>query len=57
MWSNDEVKAADRRKEDGDNVEHMWEQVKRAMVERAREVCDSMRVGERTQRVCGRTMR
>ena len=30
----------------GDNiVEHMWEQVKQAMVESAREVCGSMRVG------------
>ena len=28
-----------------DNVEHMWEQVKRAMVERAREVYSSVRVG------------
>ena len=27
------------------NVEHMWEQVKRAMVESAREVCSSVRVG------------
>ena len=27
------------------NVEHMWEQVKRAMVESAREVCGSARVG------------
>ena len=26
-------------------VEHMWEQVKRAMVESAREVCGSVRVG------------
>ena len=31
---------------DGDNnFEHMWEEVKRAMVESAREVCDSIRVG------------
>ena len=31
---------------DGDNnVEHMWEQVKRAMVQSAREVCGSVRVG------------
>ena len=31
---------------DGDNNgEHMWEQVKRVMVETAREVCDSVRVG------------
>ena len=28
----------------GDNVNHMWEQVKRAMVESAREVCGLMRV-------------
>ena len=27
------------------NVEHMWEQVKRVMVESAREVCGSVRVG------------
>ena len=27
------------------NVEHMWEKVKRAMVEIAREVCSSLRVG------------
>ena len=32
---------------DGDNnVEHIWEQVKRTMVERAREVCGSVRVGK-----------
>ena len=30
---------------DGDNFEHMREQVKGAMVERAREVCGSVRVG------------
>ena len=31
---------------DGDNnIEHMWEQVKQAMVESAREVCGSVRVG------------
>ena len=28
-----------------DNVEHMWDQVKWAMVESAREVCGSVRVG------------
>ena len=27
------------------NVEHMWEQVKRTMVDSAREVCSSVRVG------------
>ena len=27
-----------------DNVEHMWEQVKRALVESAREVCGSVRM-------------
>ena len=43
---------------DGDNdVDHMWEHVKRAMVESAREVCGSVRVGDRTQRVCDGTMR
>ena len=47
-----------RVKRDGyDNVEHMWEQVKRAMVKSAREVCGSMRVGGKPQRVCGGTMR
>ena len=30
---------------DGDNVEHMCEQVKRVIVESAREVCSSVRVG------------
>ena len=31
---------------DGDNnVEHMWELVKRAMVESTREICGSVRVG------------
>ena len=34
-----------------DNVKHMCEQVKQAVVESAREVCGSVRVGERTQRV------
>ena len=29
---------------DGDNVEHMWEQVKWAMVESTRKVCGSVRV-------------
>ena len=37
------------------NVEHMWEQVKRAVVENAREVWGSVRVGGKTQRVCGGT--
>ena len=38
---------------DGDNnVDHVWKQVKGAMVESTREVCGSVRVGERTQRVC-----
>ena len=31
--------------EDSRNVEQMWEQVKQAMVNRAREVRDSVRVG------------
>ena len=43
--------------EEDNNVKHMWEQVKRAMVESAREVCSSVRVWERTQRVCRGTMR
>ena len=35
------------------NVEHMWKQVKWAMVESAREVCDSVRVrGKNTKSVC-----
>ena len=29
----------------GNNAEHVWKQVKRAMVESAREVCGSVRVG------------
>ena len=29
---------------DGDNVDHMWKQVKWAMVESAREVCGSVSV-------------
>ena len=34
---------------DGDNnVEHMWEQVKQAMVESAREVCGSVKVWGKT---------
>ena len=46
---------------DRDNVEHMWEQVKRAMVERGKR---SMWLSEKrgrgggiTQRVCGGSMR
>ena len=39
------------------NVEHMWEQVKLAMVESAREIYGSVRVGGKTQRVCGGTAR
>ena len=35
------------------DVEHMWEQMKRALVESAREVSGLVRVGERTQRVFG----
>ena len=31
--------------EGDNNVEHMWEQVKRAMVESTREACRSVRVG------------
>ena len=30
---------------DGDNVKHMWKQVKQVMIESIREVCGSMRVG------------
>ena len=42
---------------DGFNVEHMWEQVKWAVVENAREVCGSVRVEGKTQRVYGGMMR
>ena len=38
------------------NVEHMWEQKKWAMVESAREVCESVSVGGKTKRVCGGMM-
>ena len=41
----------------GYNVKHMWEQVKRAMVETAREVCGLVRVGGKNQRVCGGMMK
>ena len=34
------------------NVEHMWEQVKWAMVKSAREVFGSVRVGGETQKMC-----
>ena len=34
-----------REEGDGDNIDHMWEQVKRAMVESAREACASVRMG------------
>ena len=35
------------------NVEYMWEQMKRAMVESAREMCGSVRVGGKNQKsVC-----
>ena len=38
---------------DGDNnFEHMWEQVKREMVESAREMCGSVRVGEKEPKEC-----
>ena len=44
---------------DGDNnSEHMWEQVKRAIIESAREVCVSVRVeGKNSKSVCGGRMR
>ena len=35
------------------NVEQIWEQVKQAMVDSARVVCGSVRVGERTHRMYG----
>ena len=38
---------------DGDNnIEHMWDQVKRRMVESAREVCGSVRVGGKGPKEC-----
>ena len=40
----------------GDNVDHMWEQVKRATVESAREVCGSVNVGGKNPK-CGGVMR
>ena len=33
------------------NVEHMWEQVKWTMVESAREVCNSVRVGGKNPKI------
>ena len=33
------------------NVDHMWEQVKRAMMESARKVCDSVRVGGKNPKI------
>ena len=41
---------------DRNNIEHMWEQVKWAMVESAREMCGSVRVREKPKE-CGETMR
>ena len=35
-----------------DNVERMWEQVKQAMVESAREVCGSVKVGGKEPKEC-----
>ena len=34
------------------DVEQMWEEVKWAMVKGTREVCGSVKVAERTQRMC-----
>ena len=34
-----------------DNVKHMWEQVKRSMVESTREVCGSMKVGGKKPKI------
>ena len=42
------AKSLERKRVEGDgddNVKHMWEQVKRTMVENAREVCGSVRLG------------
>ena len=39
------------------NVKPIWKQMIQAMVESAREVCGSVRVGERTQRVRGGMMK
>ena len=41
--------------DEDDNINHMWEHVKRAIVESTRDVCGSVRVG--TKSVCGGTMR
>ena len=53
------TRSLERKRIEGDdnNVEHMWEQVKRTMVERARKVCGSVRVEGKTQRLCAGTMR
>ena len=40
-----------------DNVEHIWKQMKRAMIESTREVCDSMKVRGRNPKCGGGTMR
>ena len=43
---------------DGENnVKHMWELVKWAVVESARELYGSVRVGDGTQKVCGGMIR
>ena len=47
-----------RVEEEGDNnIEHMWEEVKWAMFESAKEECGLVRMGERTQRMCDGTMK
>ena len=43
--------------DEDDNIKHMWEHVKRAIVESTRDVCGSVRVGGGTKSVCGGTMR
>ena len=42
--------------DEGGNVEQMWELVKQAMVDSAREVCGSVRGWERTQIIYTRMM-
>ena len=41
---------------DGENVEYIWEQVKRAMTETAREMCGSVRVGKKNPKSCSGTL-
>ena len=42
--------------DEGENIEQMWEQVKQAMVESAREVCGSVKVPGKNPRIYGGMM-